>query len=111
MPPITTLTVSTFLVPEPQESSVQLPNCFMLQKVGCLLSKEKIGVFYQQPQLLGLLIILTRLPMHSPKNTMLLFNFFPFGEKALFFLSSFLTIKDHVFLTFCIGVGVGHPVQ
>lgn len=35
------LTVSPFLVPEPQDSSVQLPNCFMLQKVGCLLTKEK----------------------------------------------------------------------
>ena len=32
--PIMTLTVSSFLVPEPQESLVQLPNCFMLQKVG-----------------------------------------------------------------------------
>lgn len=39
--PITTLTVSSFLVPEPQESLVQPPNCFMLQKVGCLLTKKK----------------------------------------------------------------------
>lgn len=44
--PITTLTVSSFLVPEPQESLVQPPNCFMLQKVGCLLTnKKKIVAF------------------------------------------------------------------
>lgn len=43
--PITMLTVSSFLVSEPQESSVQLPNCFMLQKVGCLLTKKKTWHF------------------------------------------------------------------
>ena len=39
--PIMTLTVSSFLVPEPRESLVQPPNCFMLQKVGCLLTKKR----------------------------------------------------------------------
>lgn len=36
-----TIFVLMCLAPEPQESPVQLPNCFMLQKVGCPLNKEK----------------------------------------------------------------------
>lgn len=91
---IRTLTVSPFLVPEPQDSLVQLPNCFMLQKAGCLLTKEKTGIFCPQPQMLELLIIL-RLQQHSSENTMLPF-LFPFQEKALFFLSSFLIIRGTI---------------
>lgn len=69
--------VSPFLIPEPQDSSVQLPHGFMLQKVGCFFTKEKTAIFCQQPQMLELLILL-RLQQHSSENTMLLF-LFPFS--------------------------------
>lgn len=105
--PIMTLTVSPFLVPEPQESSVQLPNCFMFQKVGCLLTKVKTDIFYQEPQLLELLIVLTRCPQHSSENT----ASFSFPRRVLFFLSPLLTVEETVFLAFCAGLGLRHPFQ
>lgn len=97
MSPIRTLTVSPFLVPEPQDSSVQLPNYFRLQKAGCLLTKEKTCIFYQQPQLLELLIILRRRPQHSPENTMFLFLSF-LSQKWLCSFSPLSRLSEGLYL-------------